>query len=352
MILYKKTNTGAIQVWEITGSIKSSKITIKYGQLNGAMQTQIEDVETNQSGRTLKEQILHRMKSRISKQKDKGYRYTIEKAIEFEGKNSLNLFKPMLAQQFSKVKHINLKDSFYQLKYNGHRCLITRQNGKLIAYSRNGKIIDTIDHILDNIVLEEGHTIDGELYAHGYPLQTIASWIKRKQENTSKLKYVIYDIIMDEIYKHRLDYICSLHIHKDILISPTRSLDQLGSLSTGLTEAIKDGYEGLIIRQGSLGYEAGKRSQSLVKVKRYLDEEFKVLDITPSKDGWAVLTCETCEGRTFKVSAPGTMEDKFRVMADKHLYINNWIQVDFYEWTKDLIPFHPVATIWRNKSIE
>ena len=120
------------------------------------------------------------------------------------------------------------------------------------------------------------------------------------------------------------------------------------NLNEELNEALVLGYEGLILRQGEFGYEAGKRSASLIKVKQWLDEEFRVIEIYPSKDGWAVLLCITDKGRIFRVSAPGTMQEKTKVLLETYKYIGEWVNVEFYDWTNDGIPFHPVARYWRS----
>lgn len=84
-ILYKKNINGSINRWTIFRADDS--LNIFWGQLNGAEQYQIVDVEVNQSGRSMEEQIKLEMDSRISKQLDKGYRYTIQEAEDLAGLN-------------------------------------------------------------------------------------------------------------------------------------------------------------------------------------------------------------------------------------------------------------------------
>lgn len=348
--LFKVTATGSISTWKISGSVARAEIEIEYGQLGGAIQRQIDHIKTNNSGRNLKEQIILEMKSRISRQRAKGYRDSIEEARKFVNKNELNLHKPMLAQRFDKVAPFDYTKVMRQYKYDGHRCLITKQNGELIAYSRNGKIIDTIEHITMHIEIDEGMTIDGELYCHGHPLQTIASWVKRKQADTGRLSYIVYDIVDDSRpYVERLQALKQLNLGPNAVIAPTWVTDV--SVKTELEEAVSAGYEGLMLRIGHFAYEPGKRSKSLIKVKKVLDDEFKVIDITPSRDGWGVLTCQVGNA-TFNVSAPGTMENKKRILDNKQDYIGKWIRVEYFSETNDGIPFHPVATYWRNKEDE
>jgi ATP-dependent DNA ligase len=153
--------------------------------------------------------------------------------------------------------------------------------------------------------------------------------------------------MIDVPYAYRLDYINSLSFSKDISVAPTESYSHKVSLKDQLDESIADGYEGLILRHGNYGYEAGKRSSSLVKVKKCMDEEFLVVNIEPSKDGWAILVCHLDNG-TFKVPAPGTMENKMQIYKNRHDYIGRFITVEFFEWTDGKVPFHPRATNWRD----
>ena len=105
-------------------------------------------------------------------------------------------------------------------------------------------------------------------------------------------------------------------------------------------------------------HEAGKRSKGLIKVKPMhfgefvVDDEFLVVDIIPSKDGWAILVCETEEGKQFKVSCHGTFEYKKEVYENRDDYFGKHIRIEFAGLTKSKIPFHPVAICWREKHEE
>jgi hypothetical protein len=132
-----------------------------------------------------------------------------------------------------------------------------------------------------------------------------------------------------------------------VIVAPTRYGIKIPDITEELHNAIDLGYEGLILRTNDTGYEAGKRSKSLVKIKKWLDGEFLVTNIVPSVDGWAVLEC-THNGGFFRVSAPGTIDNKFEIMMDKENYIGRYVNVEFFEWTNDGIPFHPVAKYFRS----
>lgn len=343
---YKKTATGAIQEWSIGGKLSSrvSSILIKYGQAGGAMQTQLEEVTVNHSGRSIREQMLSRINSRIDKQLAKGYRRTVEDAIKFENKNELNLSKPMLAQPYGKVKDVDFVDCYRQRKLDGHRLLVTCLNGVNIAYTRNGKPVDTLDHIIDHMVIPEGVTIDGEVYHHGTPLQTVSSWCKRLQEDTLKLKYHVYDIVAPSSFALRYGRLAEFDLGPNVQLVETWLSND--TIHDDLNRVVEEGYEGLMLRQSSYPYGTGKRCKSLIKVKKLLDGEFRVVAIHESADGWAILECQIGE-QTFRTSAPGTMVQKRECLQNKESYIGKLVTCEYFSLTKDGLPFHCSARRWR-----
>jgi DNA ligase 1 len=348
--LYIKDNKGSMREWSIGQD--EQDIVIRFGQVGGAIQEKREHVPYGKVNRTIEEQIELQISSRISRQRDKGYVDSIEEAKKGPT-NQLGLRKPMLAQRLDRVI-VNLNDVLIQKKYDGNRCCITRQNGMIVPYSRNGKIIAAdLSHITRHLKLDEGQTIDGELYCHGEKLQTIVSWIKRDQPDTKRLKFHAYDLMDDRHYDARMyDLIDILGTQTNSEFVPTVRASGMEQIMRYHRNAIADGYEGTIIRLPGFGYEAGKRSRSLLKLKTFLDSEFEVVDIHESKDGWAILECEIPDGGTFRVTAPGTMEDKIEVFYNAEFYIGETVHVEFAYYTKDGKPFHPVATAFRNPATE
>lgn len=349
--LYKIDSNGKVRSWSITSD--RDTIQIEHGLLKGTKQVDVEQVVTNQSGRSLKEQICLRIDSRVNKQLDKGYKCTIEEAKNSVGLNASNLLRPMLAQKFRDAKHVDYDNLWLQAKYNGHRCLITKTEQGLIAYSRNGKPVDSIDHILKALGhLEVGTTLDGELYCHGVPLQTLSSWIRRKQADSAHLKYVVYDVMKPFAYANRINWICkniSPSQMSVIDIAPSLNYKPGMSISDMMGEKTAAGYEGLILRQGLAGYEPGKRSSQLLKLKQCMDNEFVVVAIHQSSDGWAILECMVKPGVAFKVSAPGTMENKKHIWDNQESFIGQFVTVEFFEWTLEGRPLHPVAIDFREE---
>jgi len=71
-----------------------------------------------------------------------------------------------------------------------------------------------------------------------------------------------------------------LHI-VDIIDTPTIILSDNSMASLERDLAIKQGYEGIILRQMYAPYQFGKRNKTLVKYKKRLSGEFIIVDVIP-----------------------------------------------------------------------
>lgn len=354
--LYAKDSKQLIREWSIWSDGES--IHIESGLLGGNLVHTSEDVHFGLAGRTREEQIQMRINSRVNKKKDSGYVESLEQARENVRTNSLGFLKPAKCSRFDQeMNRIPYTETFVQPKLDGHHCSIVNSNGELIAFSSNGKIIDSIDHILDGMIIPVGALVEGELYHHGTPLQTISSWVKRKQEGTKNLHFYCYDYAHPGCYSERYEILKHVIEYGDNA-SFLETLFFIGEFSVldVVKEYTEQGYEGAILRLAGYSHEPGKRSKGLVKCKPMhfdgafkIDDEFLVVNISPSKDGWAILHCETEIGVTFRVSAPGSMKEKEFVYSNRNEYIGKHVRIEFSAWTKDKKPFHPVAIEWREK---
>lgn len=349
--LYKRNAVGQLLIWEIWQDSPDT-IKIRYGKENGNRQIDSEVIRHGLGGRTRQEQIESRINSRVNRKIDSGY--CMEKSEARHGENSLGLPKPMLASKLEAIKDFSYGKNFVQKKYDGHRCLIKVDSGEVFAYSRNGKQIKTIDHILDEFKHIDGDLIfDGELYHHGTPLQTISSWVRKKQENTKKIKFICYDVIENQDYDFRFHFVKKyISRMENSLVAETDLLIGEFDIERVLDLALDSGYEGLIIRPMEGIYEVGKRSKNLIKVKRWDDDEYVVRSISESTDGYAIFHLTTDQMRSFSVLCHGDAHYKKKVFENKFDFINKKINIKHFGFTKDGIPFHPIAVGWRDKDAE
>jgi len=360
-ILYAKNSREVMIFWEIWN--EGQYIYMEYGTVSGETIVDNEFVPMGLASRTLEQQIIARIQSRINKKLDAGYLFNLKDARSNERTNALGYKRPSKCVPWNKVKDFSYGTVYSQRKLDGHHCNIVNDNGELIAYSSQGKLIDTIPEILSSLELPVGRTVEGELYHHGTILQTISSWVKKRQENTKLLKFVMYECdIESNCYSERLEWMEEnikisnkefVEIHKtDIMIG---EFDVL----TLIKQEVELRYEGLVLRQKGYPYAGGKRTKGAIKVKPIhfkgefaIDDEFLVVNILSSKDGWARLVCDNGHGKTFVVSAPGTIPERTEVLRNKENYIHRHVEVEFAGWTKSKLPQHGVAIRFRDKHEE
>ena len=351
--LYGKDARGALRVWIIYS--EDNTIRIEYGTYGGDQIQKSEVIDYGLAGRTRDEQIALRINSRVNKKLDSGYVRNKDDAADNKRVNMMGLDKPMLATRHDKIKNISFFENYVQKKYDGHRCLIKNDSGCLVAYSRNGKPIESIKHIITELesVIPEGTTLDGELYFHGASLQTIGSWVRREQENTGKLGFYCYDAIMEGTYDDRYAFIKCLDFSN---LAHSRVVDTdfvFGEfkITPLLKKARSAGYEGLIIRPSDGLYESGKRSKSLIKVKAWFDDEYTVKKIRVGVDGQAILIMEH-DGMPFRATAPGQAPEKVFIAENPELFIGKKVNIQYPNLTDKGIPSQPIATMWRDKDEE
>lgn len=363
--LYAPTKTGNIKTWSahVISCDSSPMATIEIvtqTKLGGKEVVRqdviIEGKNLGKSNETTPyEQAVSEAESRYRKKIDQGYNVEIPKDTSKANSNALGLPKPMLAHPIEKVKKIEFP-AFWQAKLDGHRAIVTRHNGTLVMYSRQGKPITTMDHVLSYLEdkVEEGIYLDGELYVHGEILQNIGSLIKKKQEGSERVEYHVYDIMLDIPYVTRVKRILDLELNEGVgpvVVVPTNHVTSMEQAQQLTEFAIEDGYEGGILRTPDEGYLAGFRSRQLLKIKKFDDSEHTIIDVVEGKDRLvnntalkvAVFICETPDGQRFECTAFGDQHEKDRIYHERADYIGKQLTVKHSGYTKDKKPWHPVA---------
>ena len=204
-------------------------------------------------------------------------------------------FKVALANSYDKQKgkvNFNTQTWFASQKLDGVRCLaIVDEKGKCNFYSRQGKAFDTLNVLRDEIEgLELTNVVfDGEVCLMDESgvedFQGIMKEIKRKDHTIQNPKYKVFDyLLLDEFdsqtstrklserlstcIKPKLQYLQMLEQWK---VESEEHFQELAELAT------KNNWEGLILRKDS-EYK-GKRSNDLLKVKKFFDEEYVVKSV-------------------------------------------------------------------------
>lgn len=347
--LWKKHASGAIGYWRIWAADQPF-IRFAYSVTGSGEEAVNSDiVELNNSGRSWEEQARLEIESRAKRKMQRGYKASPTLAQVEKGLNQIGLPMPMLALRIEKAK-VGGGHKFVQPKLNGHRCLIAKSGGKMLAYSRLGTQITTVDHLLKTMerVMPNDTVMDGELYVHGWKLQTISSAIKRAQDSTALLNFICYDIVDGAPYSERLEML------KEI-IKPAWQIDtRINGCSTTEVETVEQAwgmfvnyktqkYEGGILRLDGSGYKPGVRSNALLKLKTEIDDEFRIVNVRLEHENYPVMTLSTREDVLFDCTAPGTLPEKMDFYAHRAEHIGKMMTCEYAELTADGRPFHCVA---------
>jgi DNA ligase-1 len=221
--------------------------------------------------------------------------------------------------------------------------------------SRGGKFWECCQHIIDELetVLPKGTVLDGELYIHGSTFQEITKLVKKQRPESVDVEFHIYDIpkVNNEDageWKDRRLLLENLHLHisNHLMITPTETADNEQEVYQLQSKYLEEGYEGAIVREADGEYRFGYRSRSLLKVKNFTDEEYKIVGYTTGVgrfEGSVVWICETWNGEEFKVVPQGTMEERQEAYQNADEKIGDMLKVKFFELTDDGIPRFPVG---------
>ncbi len=357
--LFKPTANEGVQVWEcsVFGDGDVGVIITHHGKQGGKMTENSDVIKAGKNvGRknetTPQQQALLEAESEWTmKIGRKGYAEKLEDSNRFDS--------PMLAQKFKDLRDkIDYNGSFGQRKLNGYRCLAEKlRGGQVTLTSREHGPFD-LPHIASElaVVMQAGDVFDGEVFLHGFSLQRISSLIKRPRAESETLELNLYDAGLEDVpYGGRAAFL------KERLGGERRGpLVQLESvpmanekqLMAFQADCIAEGYEGAMLRWGKKGYEYGKRSQSLVKVKTFLDKEFEVIGCKEGRGshaGMAIFRCQTDAGHPFDVTAPGTHPEKRHYWLAHSFYLGCQLTVKYQEMTQTEkpVPFHPHAVGFR-----
>lgn len=344
--LYKKMGK-SIGYWKISVTDNAELEIVHAKKLDGEETRRIVPVKAKNVGRaneTTELQQAHlEAQSRIKKQLDKGYLPSVEEAENFVS------VSPVLATVVDKVRLTegDFENAYLQPKLNGHRCLY--RDGKL--WSRGGKVIN-LPHILEAIHDQglEGTELDGELYIHGESLQRIGSYIKRLQDDSYRIEYHIYDCPGDKSFACRFRVMKS--VDYPLWLTPTSRVNTLEQALDLTTAFVKAGYEGGMLRIGVQGYEYGKRSRNLLKLKTYKDTEVTVIGHEPAQPNGELesvrwICSNPFGGEDFKVLANGTWEQVHEQALNADQYVGKTLTLKYFELSEGNVPQQPIALNWR-----
>ena len=294
-----------------------------------------------------------------NKNNDKHKTYSIRNNKNNDNKNndinktySIRKYSPMLAYDFKKKSSYIIYPCNVQPKLDGIRAIAVKNN----LYSRNGLLFPTLEHIKSEL-LKSNLILDGELYTDDINFEKIVGLVRKstktkEEENLSlKIYYNVFDIVDKTLtFKERYSILKNFiekNSFKYIKLVKTEVCNKKEEIDNFLNKYIKEGYEGLIIRNIKGKYEEGLRSSNLIKLKKFKDEEFKIVDYTCPKIGkevgCVIWICSTKEGKIFNVRPEGGYPERKKLYRNGKKYIGKMLTVKYQEMTNDNIPRFPVG---------
>jgi len=357
--LYHQGKTGAIVQWDIW--TEDADICTEYGQMGGKMQNSRKTATPKNVGRanatTADEQAVLEAIAMHKKRLDGKYSLTIEDAKK-------EVFLPMLAASFDKRKDKVIYPVDVQPKLDGVRCLAYWDGDSVKLMSRGGKQWNCCDHIieaLERIGMPKGMVLDGELYIHGKTFQEITKLVKKLRPESVEVEFHVYDVPKMDGYKvgdwkeryETQDMLWeSFEDEYCLRVVPSHTANNEEDIYQLQSEYLEDGYEGAIVREMDGEYKFGYRSNKLLKVKNFMDEEYEIVGFTTGVgrfDGCIIWICGTWnddEWVEFKVVPQGTMEERQKTYYNARKDgdgIGELLKVKFFELTDDNIPRFPVG---------
>lgn len=363
--LYEKSSTGKIKHWEISvttdrismgGNLYSEHgiIIVKYGTDNNKIHINKKTIDKGKNiGRsnetTPYEQAVSEAEATWKKKLDKGY---------VENLNDLNkeVLLPMLAHTFQKRGHNITYPCFVQPKLDGIRCLAKKIDEKTIKYySRMGKEFNTLEHLTPDLLklMKVDQVLDGEIYSHDLTFQEMIRLVKKLRPESNILKYHVFDIVNTNIdfTERNIQLECSIPTKGLIHLVKAQRISCIDDVKVMHNEYVKNGYEGLILRNLTGMYKLKGRSADLQKYKEFQDEEFEITggkESTGVEAGCVIFTVKNKKGQEFSVRPRGSFEQRKKWMDDLTNLTGKNLTVRFQELTDDGIPRFPVGISLRD----
>lgn len=367
--LYKKTNTGAIQQWQI--AVFDSTIQTIHGQVDGKLQTTTDTIHEGKNlgkanATTPETQALAEAEAKWTKQLKKGY--VNDQAAAEAGEVDAVIeggIPPMLSpNKLYPLGDANLAKKIVfpaavQPKLDGMRCIAIVENGICTLWTRTRKRIPTVPHIVEALEKMFAFTdvkLDGELYNHDYRnnFEDLMS-ILRGDEPDAEGKYLdaeyhVYDMPVEDMpFMHRTRKVAELlkDAVKPLMVVETRTVETQEQALQLQEKYEEQEYEGAMIRNMLGPYEPGRRSKHLQKMKTFVTDEFK---ITGAEDGRgkdagtvAKFVCVTAEGKEFKPRLKATYARRRELMQHPEQWQGKVLTVRYKRMTADGKPYIPIG---------
>jgi ATP-dependent DNA ligase len=243
---------------------------------------------------------------------------------------------PMLANKWEDRKKYISAPFYVQPKLDGVRLLVSNKG----CFSRTGKPVKGVDHLSKG--LKEGEWLDGECYDPDMSFEDITSAFKT---NPVSLKFYVFDYF--DMNRPDLPFTERM---KKVTVE-TKLVHNESSVKKYHDTFVKQGHEGVMIRDAKSTYEVGKRSNYLLKYKEFQTEEYEIVGAKTGhgRDANAVVwMCKTQDGQEFTVRPEGTIAQREEHYKNHKNYIGKMLTVRFQNLTALGVPRFPIGVCIRD----
>jgi DNA ligase-1 len=352
--LYKRQES-LNKIQEYTIQVEDDKYRTISGYTDGAKTTSEWTVCSGKNiGRsnetTPSQQAVSEAQAKINKKVDSGYFADIKQI------DTSVLFKPMLANKWEDRKDKVTYPLYSQPKLDGIRCIV-KEDG---MWTRTGKPIDSAPHIFNALAPLFANNpnliFDGELYADKYSndFNAIVSLVKKTKptakdlaDSAKVIEYHIYDLPSSkQAFKQRSDELSKMNLPKCCVKVSTHYVFDEEAVMDLYAEYIEQGYEGQMIRVD--GKYENKRSNSLLKHKSFIDQEYTITGVIEGNGNLAGMVgalefdCPTATTSSFfNASVNGGWEHLQELWKDRASLIGKSATVKYFNLTPAGIPRFP-----------
>lgn len=279
------------------------EVVVIHGQVGGKQTEKRYTAEPKNHGKanatTAEQQASLEVEAKVVKQLKSDYYRTQEEAM-----NHVD-FTPMKAHNSNDHKHKIKYPCYIEPKYNGQRLMVSSagkvlsKQGEPLKFPEHWNGVQGIANIVGGL---DGEVFAGPVSQGGMPLQDIISAFRKKNVDTPRLKYYVYDVPVASTMVERVELLTSLDIwvknnNVDFIeVTIPRVVNSWEEVMEYTNKQIELGQEGAIVRNFKGVYEFGKRSYDLLKVKIRLDAEAEVLSYTLDKNDEPVYTVRAVNG--------------------------------------------------------
>ena len=242
---------------------------------------------------------------------------------------------PMLANKWEDRQKYISEPFYVQPKLDGVRLLVSNKG----CFSRTGKPVQGVEHLARG--LKDGEYLDGECYAPNKTFEEIASMFKM---NPKSLEFHVFDYF--DLNRPNLTF----EERKDRISIDTFLVKSKDGVQKYHDMFVRQGHEGVMIREASSIYEIGKRSNHLLKHKAFQSEEYEIVDVkegTGREKGTAIWVCKVGE-QHFSAKPEGTLEVRKKYLEEKDKCIGKQLTVRFQNLTALGVPRFPVGVAIRD----